>query len=314
MKAPIFLFSLPRAGSTLLQKILMAHSQIASTGEPWILLPLLRMFEEGAIFADYGHRSAQRSFESLFATEGTNKTLYHKAVKQLTNTLYSAWCPNSEIYFLDKTPRYYLIIPEIEKLYPEAKFIFLFRNPLAVFASIIKFHGNRNRYIPLSQVDLQMGMPKLSQAYEAIQDKAIAVNYEDLIKNPKVEISRIMDYLDLGFESEQLSSFSSIHLKRGDPFGTTEYMNIDTASLDKWKATLNSKFRVHVAKSWMNYLSDSTLSTQGYERETLLDELDSLSMKKIGIYDLGDYLMGKIYNKLQLNVLSQRRKGSLYIQ
>jgi len=35
-----FLISLPRAGSTLLQRLLMAHSGIASCGEPWLALPM----------------------------------------------------------------------------------------------------------------------------------------------------------------------------------------------------------------------------------------------------------------------------------
>jgi hypothetical protein len=35
----IFLLSLPRSGSTLAQRILAAHEGIATTSEPWILLP-----------------------------------------------------------------------------------------------------------------------------------------------------------------------------------------------------------------------------------------------------------------------------------
>ena len=39
MKSPIFLFSLPRSGSTLLQRVLMSHKDIASVAEPWLMLP-----------------------------------------------------------------------------------------------------------------------------------------------------------------------------------------------------------------------------------------------------------------------------------
>jgi hypothetical protein len=38
---PLFLLSLPRSGSTLAQRILAAHAGIATTSEPWILLPYL---------------------------------------------------------------------------------------------------------------------------------------------------------------------------------------------------------------------------------------------------------------------------------
>ena len=39
------------------------------------------------------------------------------------------------IYFLDKTPRYYWILNEIHELFPEAKYIYLTRNPINVFSS-----------------------------------------------------------------------------------------------------------------------------------------------------------------------------------
>jgi hypothetical protein len=38
---PIFLLLLPCSGSTLAQRILAAHEGIATTSEPWILLPYL---------------------------------------------------------------------------------------------------------------------------------------------------------------------------------------------------------------------------------------------------------------------------------
>jgi len=41
MKSPIFILSLLRAGSTLLQRILMGHKDIASVTEPWFLLPFV---------------------------------------------------------------------------------------------------------------------------------------------------------------------------------------------------------------------------------------------------------------------------------
>ena len=39
---PVFIFSLPRSGSTLTQRVLTAHDGVASAAEPWVLLPLLQ--------------------------------------------------------------------------------------------------------------------------------------------------------------------------------------------------------------------------------------------------------------------------------
>ena len=51
MKSPIFIFSLPRAGSTLLQRVLMGHPEIASIAEPWLLLPLMYVQKEHGVLA-----------------------------------------------------------------------------------------------------------------------------------------------------------------------------------------------------------------------------------------------------------------------
>lgn len=42
---PIFIISLPRSGSTLLQNILSNNSEISTTSEPWILIPLISFYK-----------------------------------------------------------------------------------------------------------------------------------------------------------------------------------------------------------------------------------------------------------------------------
>jgi hypothetical protein len=37
-------------------------------------------------------------------------------------------------YFLDKTPRYHYVVDDLFRVFPEAKTIFLWRNPLAIVA------------------------------------------------------------------------------------------------------------------------------------------------------------------------------------
>jgi hypothetical protein len=38
---PIFIFSVSRSGSTLVQRVIAAHNGVATVSEPWILLPYL---------------------------------------------------------------------------------------------------------------------------------------------------------------------------------------------------------------------------------------------------------------------------------
>ena len=42
----VFIFSQPRSGSTILQKILSNNNQIHADGETWLLLPILQTFKK----------------------------------------------------------------------------------------------------------------------------------------------------------------------------------------------------------------------------------------------------------------------------
>lgn len=65
---PVFLFSLPRAGSTLVQRILASHPAIAATAEPWFLLPLLSTYANIEVSAEYVHRAAKAGISDFVNT------------------------------------------------------------------------------------------------------------------------------------------------------------------------------------------------------------------------------------------------------
>ena len=67
---PVFLISLPRSGSTLLQKMLMAHPEIDSCAEPWIMLPLIYSTKRVGIESEYGQRSTSIAVQSFIDAIG----------------------------------------------------------------------------------------------------------------------------------------------------------------------------------------------------------------------------------------------------
>ena len=56
---PIVLLSLPRSGSTLLQRCLAAHPEICSTSESWLLLPGAYALRQEGVVSEYGHSILQ---------------------------------------------------------------------------------------------------------------------------------------------------------------------------------------------------------------------------------------------------------------
>jgi len=134
--SPIFLFSLPRSGSTLLQRILSTHPDISSKSELWFLLPHVEALKNKYTFSQYSNISLKTATGALLEQLPEGEGDYYQAIRELGDYLYGRLAKNNEKYVLDKTPRYYLIIEEIVKIYPDARFIFLFRNPLATAASV----------------------------------------------------------------------------------------------------------------------------------------------------------------------------------
>ena len=158
MKAPIFIFSLPRSGSTLLQRVLMSHSQIASVAEPWLMLPFCYAHKKKGVLAEYSHSVSTDAFADFINNLPNGENDYFEALNEFACTLYQKQCMNNETYFLDKTPRYYFIVPEILEIFPDAKFIFLFRNPLHVMSSIIQTWCDGNlRKLYSYERDLNLG-------------------------------------------------------------------------------------------------------------------------------------------------------------
>ena len=211
---PIFIFGLPRSGTTLLQKLLMAHPQIASIAEPWILLPFIYSRKKEGILTEYSHSSANIAITDFINNLPNKEFDYNTYLRKFILSLYSKICQNNEKYFLDKTPRYFYIIPEILDIFPNAKFIFLFRNPVQILASVMET-WNEGGFSNLHAIynDLKWGPKLLTDSYEKTKQKALKITYEDLVKNPDIVLKNLCNYLNIDRKSTRLNS-SHIPLSR----------------------------------------------------------------------------------------------------
>lgn len=284
---PIFIFSLPRSGSTLLQRILASHNAVATTSEPWILLPLLYAKIEKGAFAEYGHRASAEAVND-FIKELPDTQEYTRALRELTLRLYSSAAhkkPGSQ-YFLDKTPRYHLIADLIIEMFPDARFIFLWRNPLAIVASIIETFGRGKWQLYDYKVDLFDGLSNLVDCYQQHSKQVLSVRFEDLISSPVSQCNKILGYLELPADSIAVSSFSKVSLKgnMGDATGQKLYKEIDTKPIDKWTKTLTNPLRRNWTKRYLRWIGRERLSVIGYDFDLLSDELHGLpySLDKLG--------------------------------
>lgn len=314
MKSPIFLFSMPRAGSTLLQRILLSHRSIGGTNEPWILLPLIYNIKDKGVISEYSSKLSHIALKNIINKIPEGDDFYYSQIRSFTSNIYSKLLKEQEIYFLDKTPRYYQIIDDIYKVYPNAKFIFLFRNPIHIYGSILKTWCNNN-FMNLygSHNDLKYGFNKLSEAYLRHKHKTntFKVNYEELVSNSTKTIKSIQEFLEINYDQDLKHNFikAGINTKGeellGDPTGINQYSYISSETLNKWKNVFNTRTRKRILKNYITKtIIEKDLNCQGYSKEKILAEINELNTKgKFNFFkDCISYAAYKIIIKFNLYI------------
>ena len=274
---PLFIFSLPRAGSTLVQRVLAAHPDVASAAEPWILLPQLYALRHPGATAEYEHTWAVDALHDFCKLLPEGQAMYRREMSAFVRRMYEEAGGRGKRYFLDKTPRYHLIVDQIIDLFPDGRFIFLWRNPLAVAASMMQTWAKGRWNLFEYEIDLYQGVHNLIAASERYSDRVLTVRYEDLVTGGEQHWRRIFEYLGLDFTPALLAQFSSVAIgeRMGDPTGNKAYAGLSTEPLEKWRRAFRNPLRRRWASRYLRRLGPQRLAAMGYDMQQLQRELAS---------------------------------------
>lgn len=236
---------------------------------------------------------------------------YLEEVRSFILRIYSKAGGSKAKYFLDKTPRYDLVAEDVVRLFPEGKFIFLWRNPLAVIASIMETWAGGKWNLYGCKVDLFDGLTNLVAAYQKHKDQVCAVKYENLLLNPEKEWERVFDYLDLPFDPRLLSRFDKVRLKgrMDDSREARPYQVLSREPLEKWKVTLANPIRKSWCRRYLHWIGSERLEVMGYSLNDLLAELDDIptTARMVGS-DIVRINYGYIYEWLEPIILKDKLK------
>lgn len=275
---PIFIFSITRSGSTLVQRVLAAHDGVATVAEPWLLLPQLYALRREGVAAEYTHPLMVTAIQDFCRELPHGEEDYRRELRAFILRLYEQAAGPGARYFIDKSPPYYFVADEIIRLFPEAKFVFLWRNPLSIIASIIETWRGGRWNPTLFQSDLFVGLPRLLDAHRQNAARAHAVRFEDLLADGASAWRELSDYLGFEFDERTLHTFSTVTLNghMGDRVGVERYDRLSSAPAEKWALTLGNPMRRSWCRRYLEFLGDERLAAMGYDKRALLRDLKAL--------------------------------------
>jgi hypothetical protein len=273
---PLFLLSLPRSGSTLVQRVLASRPEISTTPEPWLLLPLLYARRERGTFSEYGEVPAARAISEFVQRLPGAEEDFRRELHDFVVCLYGLASHDGTTYFLDKTPRYHFVVDDLFELFPDGKFVFLWRNPLSIVSSIVETWAGGRWSLGRWREDLFGGLARLVDSAER-HPEAFATRFETLLTETPGSWAGLLEYLDLPAGSVDLDVVPPGQRGRmGDQVGVRRYAGMSTEPLDKWKTTLAHPLRVRWAKHYLMWVGEHRLGVMGYDLDSLLRSLDAL--------------------------------------
>ena len=186
---PVFVLGLPRSGTTLVDRILNAHSGVTSLGE-------VNDFAYGVVRAGYPSKDKAALIENCARAN----------LAELGSSYWSALRGYGETatYLIDKTPANYLYLGLIAKAMPNARLIHVRRHPMASGYAMFKTLFRMG--YPFSYDLTDIGRYYL--AYDRLMShwrrlfgaRILDVQYEALIDNQEAASKRIVEYCGLPWE------------------------------------------------------------------------------------------------------------------
>jgi tetratricopeptide (TPR) repeat protein len=214
---PIFVFGLPRSGTTLIAEILASHSEVTSIGEsPAFAAEAIRAVRENT-----GRQVGKSEFVTrvLELNPGILGAAYIAATRPQSGRT---------LKFVDKTPINYLYAGIIARSLPMAKIVAVARDPMDVCFAMFKtlFTGAYPFSYDLCELgEYYAAWHRLMLHWKAVLGgRLLVVQYEDLVANQVRVTRRILEHcglewqescLEFGKGTRAITTASASQVRRG---------------------------------------------------------------------------------------------------
>jgi len=191
---PIFIIGLPRSGTTLVERILAAHSRVSAMGE----LQTFRVIMKGD-GVDEADLISPEALDGEFRWAKIAQSYWRE----------TAYLAGRSPQVIDKLPQNHLFAGPIRLAFPEAAIIHVRREPMdslfgaykllfgRAYAWSYRFQDLHDHYLAYRRL--------MTHWRNCLGEGLIEVSYETLTADPETEIRRLLDRCGLPFEEACLS-------------------------------------------------------------------------------------------------------------
>ena len=252
IERPIFIVAAPRSGSTLLFETLAASSHLCTVGgEAHWLVEGIEGLRPGAPGVDSNRLLAEH------ATTAIADDIREEILSRLQDNSGQSLSEPGARRFLEKTPKNALRIPFFEHIFPDAQFVFLWRDPRENISSIMEAwrSGQWRTYPKLEGFDGPWSM-LLPPGWRAMNRKPLAeiaawqwqatnaqivddleilpperwtvMQYADLVREPARTISKLCEFFGIPVDP-------AIARRLSEPLPPSRY-TLTAPATDKWRS------------------------------------------------------------------------------
>lgn len=226
---PLFIVGMPRTGTTLIERILAAHSQVSSAGElhdfSSELVKEVHRVSQGKPVAREGMVAASMGID--FARLGRN---YVTAARQAANL--------ATPLFIDKLPFNFLYCGLIHRALPNARIIHVVRNPMDTCYAVYKTLFGQAYPFSYDQDELAtyyIAYRRLMDHWSGVlPDVILDVNYEDVVYDTEQQARRLLDWCGLDWEPQCLE-FHSQESASTTASAAQVRQPVYSTSVEKWR-------------------------------------------------------------------------------
>jgi LPS sulfotransferase NodH len=251
IERPVFIVAAPRSGSTLLFETLASSSQLCTVGgEAHWLVEGIESLRPGAPGIDSNRLTAAH------ASDAIANDIREQILSRLQDQSGQALSEPGARRFLEKTPKNALRIPFFNHIFPDARFVFLWRDPRENISSIMEawrsgqwrtypklegFDGPWSLLLPPGWRDMN-GQPLAeiaawqwratnAQILDDLQilapERWTVVQYSDLVNEPAGTVGKVCEFLGIPLDP-------AIAKRLSEPLPPARY-TLTAPAADKWR-------------------------------------------------------------------------------